>query len=108
MTNETIVNRTPETFGQKLERERLASEITEKASELKREREAVPEQADFAVATQAAAVSDPNQVISLEEHVRQILNSQAHAPRDPDLREFREQVIRAFKHIGLDTVKFFN
>lgn len=29
------------------------------------------------------------------------------APRDPDLREFKKQVIAAFKHLGLDTVKFF-
>lgn len=30
-----------------------------------------------------------------------------HAPRDPDLRDFRKQVIAAFKHLGLDTNKFF-
>ena len=29
------------------------------------------------------------------------------APRDPDLREFKKQVIAAFQHLGLDTKKFF-
>lgn len=28
-------------------------------------------------------------------------------PRDPDLVKFREQVISAFRHLGLDTNKFF-
>jgi len=32
----------------------------------------------------------------------------SHAPRDPDLKEFKEQVLRAFKHLGLDTRKFFS
>jgi hypothetical protein len=30
-----------------------------------------------------------------------------HAPRDPDLKKFKEEVIAAFKHLGLDTRKFF-
>lgn len=28
-------------------------------------------------------------------------------PRDPDLREFKKQVVSAFKHLGLDTKQFF-
>jgi hypothetical protein len=27
--------------------------------------------------------------------------------RDPDLRDFKKQVIQAFKHLGLDTKQFF-
>ncbi|SRR5258708_3547037 len=38
----------------------------------------------------------------------QPVKTRPHAPRDPDLREFKDQVVRAFKHLGLDTRKFFS
>lgn len=112
MSNETIVNRTPETFGQKIERERLEAE-TQVAKE---------EQIETLIAQVAATVSNTPSAASpnwigpgaepvltpeLETAVKEILISRSHAPRDPDLREFKDQVIAAFKHLGLDTRKFF-
>jgi hypothetical protein len=93
MSETQIVNRTPETFGQKLERERLEKQA-----------EADQENSEGLSLVEQELASTP----SLEDQVRKILGVQSHAPRDPDLREFKEQVIRAFKHMGLDTVKFFS
>jgi hypothetical protein len=95
MSETQIVNRTPETFGQKLERERLEAEIKSQEQQ-------------FQEIDNTVAQAEPEDTPSLEDQVRKILGVQSHAPRDPDLREFKEQVIRAFKHMGLDTVKFFS
>jgi len=165
MSNETVVNRTPETIGQKIERERLEAETEMTSEGAPAEIDSsihilpippIPSEAwQFISEAQAASqpgyadhisgASDAEQRIDreflvqgepgtsgeaqakvaeiearieklkepilpseLEQRVREILGVRAHAPRDPDLREFKEQVIRAFKHIGLDTPKFFS
>lgn len=152
MSETQIVNRTPETFGQKIERERLEAETVKveyhvplpphvgqvvvgvsqtpetgyadhlapsaSGADQKIDREFIvpgtpgtsgEAQANIAVIeARIEKLKEPALSSELEERVRQILGVRAHAPRDPDLKEFKEQVIRAFKHIGLDTAKFFS
>lgn len=110
MSGETkIMNRTPETFGQKLERERLEDE-TKKVDREEQIETLIAQAASFVSNTPTAGSESngPEPVLTpeLEIAVKQIL-SDRHAPRDPDLKEFRDQVIGAFKHLGLDTRKFF-
>jgi hypothetical protein len=100
MSTETIVNRTPETFGQKLEREQLEESIqAEKAAELERMNSEGP------APETAPEVLTP---ASLEDQVREILGVPAPAPVSPEFAQFKKEVIAAFKHIGLDTAKHFS
>ena len=120
MSETTIVNRTPETFGQKLERERLATVQQEKleVDRMNSEGPASTETAEFEGSpawigpgnkpTEEPVVASSD--LLFEELLQRVRDEQAarpHAPRDPDLKEFKDQVIRAFKHLGLDTRKFF-
>ena len=133
MSTETVVNRTPETFGQKLERERLEDETrkvereeqietliaqvasnTSAASTAKTVWDTPEGQAaiDRAVETAAEELTAPETPFSPEaELLSEGLKASAAGliglTRDPDLRVFKGQVVAAFKHLGLDTRKFF-
>jgi hypothetical protein len=133
MSNETIINRTPETFGQKLERERLEAEtvkveyhvplpphVGETVVGIRTEASNAvaavsvsqePRTAEADRAGQVGKIEDPPVMDSVAADLlfAELVQRArvGHAPRDPDLREFREQVVAAFKHLGLDTAKFF-
>lgn len=127
MSTETVVNRTPETFGQKLERERLEDEtrkvereeqietlIAQVASSVSNTQTAgAPQTADAQRAGQVGSIElEPETPFSPEaELLSEGLKASAAGliglTRDPDLRVFKGQVVAAFKHLGLDTRKFF-
>lgn len=128
MIQDEIVNRTPETWGLRQEQSRLEADsdgnvetglksfgdtIQESVTDLKAPENAVtsnfPVTVESAWADQVGKVElqDPSfeagQAV-IETLARTLL---ARTPRDPDLKVFRQQVIQAFKHLGLDTNKFF-
>jgi len=137
MTEERIVNRTPETFGQRLEKERLEAdgpsqtETPRSVSDLDPGsevigpltpvslRSGIPEpEFDDVVIEEAPDTSHypMAELISEALKLKQRYDSGElqHAPRDPDLRAFLERfekfekgVISSFKHMGVDTKKFF-
>lgn len=135
MSETQIVNRTPETLGQQIERQRIEAEtVKEERSaqidklltvagvvvgrNLKVEEigiakpgdgivkeptpSAAPVAPDFSVSSEQA----PDTQSLTEEAGNKILGNVLLA-RDPDLAGFKAQVIAAFKHLGLDTRKFF-
>jgi hypothetical protein len=146
MINETIVNRTPETFGQKAERQRLEAEAKARIDS-DAMGEAVPTEAEIAQAENEGlrvqyagnaipvselpegAVPDNIEEIDSTFHVLPIppvpseawqfikeaqggnpdtvIVGKASLTRDPDLKIFKDQVVAAFKHMGVDTKKFF-
>jgi hypothetical protein len=140
MSETKIINRIQESFGQKIERERLEAETQAAESEgLAVAREEQIETLIAQVASNASAATTAKTVWDTPEGqkiIDEVLETAAqelgaaipddignrteqaslmdvlkdyrtHGPRDPDLRDFRSQVIAAFKHLGLDTRKFF-
>jgi len=147
MTNETKVNRTPESFGQKLERDRLEAKVEyhvplpihvgttvvgvtpEQKTKIDADAmgEAVSTEAEFAQAENeglrvqyagnAIPVSElpegavPDNIedlgVSVVTGKPVTLEQLLRAPRDPDVKVLKAQVVAAFKHMGVDTKKFF-
>lgn len=131
MTETVIVNRTPETDGLRRERLRLEQESHTETNlvapiqdqvktlvpvEADKVRYQVPENetgeyqlpghvGDTIQVQTLTPGETPTAEPSLAEVAAMILAKRA--PRDPDLAEFKDQVIRAFRHLGLDTRKFF-
>lgn len=107
MSNETVVNRTPETFGQKLERERIEGQTAQEDRAAKIE-ELISAPVSVPVDVPASIDEAPETPFSPEsELLSEALKITAAAPRDPDVKVLKAQVIAAFKHLGLDTRKFF-
>lgn len=128
MSQEVIVNRTPETAGQVYERKLIEAQdmgfpigqglenLEQAAQATKIIEEVVPvagfitdvgisdEEGSEVKVSEAEPPDTPYSPTA--ELISKALQNYA-APRDPDLKKFKEQVIKAFKELGLDTNKFF-
>lgn len=135
--SETIVNRTPETVGQQIERQRLetawqelhAVQTDELVAEARQANVSDPAEVEYAgetipvselpegavpdntpVTAEAQRAGQIGQIeipVNMTELFSEALKITAAAPRDPDVKVLKAQVIAAFKHLGLDTRKFF-
>jgi hypothetical protein len=116
MTETGIVNRTPESFGQKTERERLEAEavlkqvvpLVKTLSENPTVVEALADQGLQLNKEVLAELAGPPDTPFLPgaDLISEALKI-AERNRKTEFNVFRDQVIAAFKHLGLDTRKFF-
>lgn len=126
MAETTILNRPPETYGMRIERERLVAETPVSQVETKTEFQiqvpphvgqnvklippagvpnlnvADPRTAEAIRAEQTGKLEVPETKYSPE---AELISQALKMGRADD--EFRKRVIAAFKHLGLDTNKFF-
>ena len=135
MSRETIVNRVKPSFGLEIETERLRQELSVDTQVHYQGQEttigalpegAVPDETveqilktteqPFVAPAQTAEAIRAGQVgqaqIDAEQELRLAIPAiieiaKAGLTRDPDLEFFKNQVVTAFKHLGLDTRKFF-
>lgn len=131
MSSETIMNRTPETVGQRIEREKLGLPDPSEPVTADAQRAGKVGQADFPVPAQFVTSVDPK--IYGERSIKTVLGpstEESPVQSSPvpeaevnalleaakilvqtqdgrDLAKFKEEVIQAFKHLGLDTRKHF-
>jgi hypothetical protein len=116
--NETIINRTPETFGQQIEKARLesiasATQASSNESVTTNVAEVVsaPTAPQTAEGQRAGSVGMATEWYPDSELVK--LTRELVKVKTPssflfeEFGEFREKVIAAFKHLGLDTNKHF-
>lgn len=104
MPDETIVNHTPETFGQKLERERLEQAENEGLSPEHIEafnRLRAYQDSENSIAQAGPAITE---VLKNPDIISELEKLHLEVDR---IEVLRVQVISAFKHLGLDTRKFF-
>lgn len=116
LTETVIVNRTPETVGQKIETERLVqAELSNQSAAVTATRVAPetvmvstlagPRTAEAVRAEQIGNIELP-QTLLTSEILEALRATSSIKNRDRD-QDFQTKVIAAFKHLGLDTAKFF-
>lgn len=126
MSETRIVNRVPETLGQEIERKRLEAETgVSQVEKLEAEHDDREFPAPLTAQTEyhvpphvgGTVVLQPDQTVRLEpmdtvhspaaDLISKLLKERAADMVRTEFLAFKDQVIRAFKHLGLDTRKHF-